>query len=163
MGWDGIRRVTRPTRFSGELNTAAALCAAQLPAAGLLGWIASFSNDNYGVGYGGAFGVLCLLVFAPLVLPFLGLVQAVTLTLLSEVLARLATRRFGGPGWAWHLVAPVVPAAVWGGTAVLLLHLPPVATLASLTGLGVLPVLGVAYLRTRTWRPWRILRRVAAT
>jgi hypothetical protein len=71
------------TRWFGDLNTAASLCAAQLPAAGLPAWIASFGHDDYGVGYGGAFGVLCLLLFAPLLLPFLGLVQAFTLTALG--------------------------------------------------------------------------------
>ncbi|MFJ3304619.1 hypothetical protein ACIPSA_16125 [Streptomyces sp. NPDC086549] len=164
MGWGKIRRITGLTWSSGDLNAAASLCAAQLPAVGLLAWIASFGGDDYGVGYGGApaaLGVLCLLVFAPLLLPFLGVVQALTLTLPSAVLARLAARRFGGPGWAWNLAAPVVPAAAWGGLTALLWDWPPVTTVVSLTALGALPALGVGYVRTRAWRPWGVWWRSA--
>ncbi|MFE0514886.1 hypothetical protein ACFW2E_34590, partial [Streptomyces sp. NPDC058964] len=144
MGWGETRRTAGLTWGFGDLNAAVSLCVAQSPAAGLMAWIASFAYDDYGTG-GGALGVFFLLVIAPVVLPFLALVQALTLTLPSVVLARLAARRFGGPAWAWHLAAPVAPAAVWGGLVALLLDRSPVTPVVYLTAVGVLPTLGVAY------------------
>ncbi|ARP71651.1 hypothetical protein LK07_19935 [Streptomyces pluripotens] len=146
------------TRAAGDLNAGAAVNAAQLPAVGLLCWIESFSRDAYGVGIGGApaiLGMLCMLVFAPLVLPALGMVQACTLTLPSVLLAR----RLPGPGWIRHLVAPVAPAVVWG---VLTAPLWPLTTsVPVLTALGVLPTLGVGYARRRAWRWWGVWWRSA--
>ncbi|MGW7405325.1 hypothetical protein ACWGI9_16570 [Streptomyces sp. NPDC054833] len=152
MGWGDIRR---------DFGLAVPLCSAQIPSAALLAWIIGASGDDYGAGYGGAFGILCLLVFSPFLLPFVGVVQAVLLTAPSLVVARLAVRRFGGPGRLWHLAAPVAPAAVWGALMALLRDWPPVTTFMCLTALGVLPALGVAWARGRTWRPWGLWWRSA--
>ncbi|MGW3149904.1 hypothetical protein ACWDG1_35610 [Streptomyces sp. NPDC001177] len=148
MGRGEIRR---------DFGLAVPLCAAQIPSAALLAWIIDASGDDYGSGYGGAFGILCLLVFAPFLLPFPGLVQTVLLT----GPALVAARRFGGPGWVWYLVGPVAPAAVWGAPAALLRDWPPVTTVMCLTALGVLPSLGVARTRGRTWQPWGLWWRSA--
>lgn len=159
MGWEkrrGEAGSAGSAGSAGDLHSAAAVSAMLLPVAGIMLWIHSFGQDDYGVGYGGAFGAVCLIVFAPLLLPVLGMVQAVTLVLPSVALARLAHRRLGGPTWLWHLLAPVVPAAVWGGLAALLWHWPPTATALVLAGLGVLPTLGVGYLRRRSWGPWGV-------
>jgi hypothetical protein len=34
-------------------------------------------NDDYGIGYGGAFLLICALLVTPLIIPVLGLVHAV--------------------------------------------------------------------------------------
>ncbi|MQY38005.1 hypothetical protein SRB17_60130 [Streptomyces sp. RB17] len=141
------------SRSSGDLNAAAALSAAQLPAVAALVWVQSFSRDDYGVGIGGApaaVGFLCMLLFAPLILPFLGLVQAAVLTLPSVCLAR----GLPGPGPLRHLLAPLVPAACWGLLTALLWHWPLTTTVPVLTALGLLPTLGVPYVRRRAWRWW---------
>ncbi|MER6068965.1 hypothetical protein ABT187_08915 [Streptomyces sp. NPDC001817] len=156
MGW-GKKR-DRPgdsgvSRASGDLNAAAALGAAQLPAVAVLVWIQSFSRDDYGVGLGGApavVGLLCMLLFAPLILPFLGVVQAFVLTLPSVWLARALP----GPGRLRHLLAPLGPAAFWGLLAALLRHWPLTTTVPVLTAVGLLPTLGVPYVRRRAWRRW---------
>src|SRR5919199_418356 len=101
MGWERVREGFRAIRPLGsDLAAAIPVNAAQLPAAGLLCWIWSSSQDQYDTGYGGAFGILCLLVFAPLLLPLLGLFLSVVLTLPAAVPARLAIRWSGGPEWA---------------------------------------------------------------
>ncbi len=146
-----------------ELHTAAALGAAQLPAAGLLWWVVADSGtDDYGAGYGGAFGLLCLFLFAPLVLPVLGLLHAVLHPLPALVLARRAARRVPGPEWARHLGGVALLGTAWAAPVTLLWGGSYPATAVSLSLLGVLPVLGVARLRRRyareaqgTGRAWR--------
>ncbi|MGW2647023.1 hypothetical protein ACWC2T_19335 [Streptomyces sp. NPDC001393] len=139
---------------SGDLNAAVALGAAQLPAVAVLVWmIQSFSRDDYGAGAGGApalLGLLCVLFLAPLVLPFLGLVQALALTLPSLWLARALP----GPERLRHLLAPLGPAAFWGLLAALLRHWPLTTTVPVLTAVGLLPTLGVPYVRRGAWRGW---------
>ncbi|MEV6169292.1 hypothetical protein AB0L99_13815 [Streptomyces sp. NPDC051954] len=157
MGWGNIRRPVRRARSSwtdADLNTAAAVCAAQLPAAGLVRWIDVELGDDHGIGYGGAFALLCPLLFAPVLLPLLGLLHAAVHIAPAAVLARLVPGR--GPDWVRHLACAValclvlaaLPAVLWGwpyGTTALV----PVA-------LSVLPVLGVAYVRRArvTGRQW---------
>ncbi|WP_245235285.1 hypothetical protein [Streptomyces violaceorubidus] len=153
MGWEtgpGPAGRGRPTWSSEEWSRAAALCAAQFPAVGLWAFILASSADDYGA-YGGALGVACLLVTAPVVVPCLGLVHATLHIMPTAVLARLRPPHWRGPEWIWHLAASVslgagaaVAARTWWGA-------PLVETAAWLTGIGVLPVLGLAYLRGRRW------------
>ncbi|AOR37278.1 hypothetical protein BFF78_23905 [Streptomyces fodineus] len=135
--------------------------AAQLPTAGLLWWIWSTSQDQYETGYGGAFGILCLLMFAPLLLPFLGLLLSAVLTLPAAVLARAAFRRFGGPEWSRRVLGAAATAVGWGAVTAALLHWPFVSTASVLTALGLLPALGMAYVRTRSWSRWGLWWRSA--
>ena len=163
MGWEktrGTQPSTRLTWAPDDLSAAAALGGAQLPAAGLLWWIyETTTQDDYGAGLGGALGALCFLLFAPLLLPILGMLSAFVLTLPSVVLARLAGRRLPGPGWVWHVAAPVIPALFWGVPAGVLFGWPLDTTIAVLAALGLLPILWVGLARRRAWRPagvwWR--------
>jgi hypothetical protein len=58
QGWEKRIRKTGLIWSSADLNAAAALCAAQFPAAALLWWVGSFSRDDYGAGTGGALAVV---------------------------------------------------------------------------------------------------------
>lgn len=151
-----------------ELNTAAAIAAAQLPAAWLLWWVVQVTgNDDYGIGYGGAYLLACLLLFVPLILPVLGLLHAVAHLGPAGVLARLAVRRLRGPRWAWDLLCATIVGAVWAALTAMLWDWPFLRTAAVLAALGVLPVLGHAYARARArakgraWGIWGVWLRSA--
>ncbi|MFF1721900.1 hypothetical protein [Streptomyces sviceus] len=143
MGW-GNRRI----------HEAAAVCAAQFPAIGLIWWIRDQLGDDYeNAGATGAlavFGLLCPLVVAPLVLPVLGLLHAAVQVLPAQVLAHRAARRARGPVWAWHLALTTVLGVAWAALALLLWDWPFTTTAPLLAALGVLPVLGLGWLRRRT-------------
>ncbi|MEU4082682.1 hypothetical protein [Streptomyces aureus] len=143
-----------------EVNLAAAVCAAQFAVAAAVWWVGTFDDDDHGAGLGGglaAFGLLCLLVFGPPLLAGLGLLHAVTCTMPSAALARLARRRAPGPETAWHLALVLLLGTVWAALAVLLLHLAPTGTGTLLLAVsGVLPALALARARRRerlTGRP----------
>ncbi|MFD8388470.1 hypothetical protein ACFV2N_04475 [Streptomyces sp. NPDC059680] len=159
MGWEKTRERVRAARS--DLAAAVPVNAAQLPAAGLLWWIWSTSRDQYETGYGGAFGILCLLVFAPLLLPLLGLLLSAVLALPAILFARPVLRRFGGPEWACRTVAAAATAVGWGAVTTALFRWPFVATASVLTVLGLLPALGIAYVRTRSWSQWGLWWRSA--
>lgn len=135
-----------------DLNAAAAASAAQFPAAGLIWWIGTQLGDDYGASPYGLVTLLalaCLLVVAPLVLPFVGLAHAALHILPADLLARLAVRHVRGPAWAWHLVCGAVLGAAWAALAALLWGWPFLTTATLLAALGVLPVLGLARFRRR--------------
>ncbi|WP_369276225.1 hypothetical protein AB5J55_18425 [Streptomyces sp. R11] len=90
-----------------------------------------------------------MLFVAPLVMPFVGLVHAVAHIVPADHLARLTARHVRGPVWAWHLVCTVALALVWAVLAGLLWGWPFTTTAALLAALGVMPVLGLGYLRRR--------------
>ncbi|MGW0999365.1 hypothetical protein ACWD5V_40090 [Streptomyces sp. NPDC002523] len=160
MGWGevrGTRRSAGPTWAREDLSAAAAFGAAQLPAAGLLAWIlVNTAQDDYRAGIGGALGAVCVVVFGVPMLPVLGVLTAFVLTLPAVVLARLAARRLRGPGWLWHVVAPIVPALFWGAPAALLFGWSPIATTSALAVFGLLPTLWVGLARRLAWRPARM-------
>lgn len=151
-----------------ELNTAAAIAAAQLPAVWLLWWVVEITgHDDYGIGYGGAFLLLCLLLVAPLILPVLGLLHAVAHLGPAGALARLAARCLRGPRWAWHLLCATAVGVAWAALTAVLWGRPFLSTAAVLAALGVLPVLGLAYARARArakgraWGIWGVWLRSA--
>lgn len=152
----------RPVWSGGDLGAAVALALAQLPVAALLTFIDLSGRDDHGAGNGGALGAVFLLFLAPFLLPLLGVAQAYLLTLPSVVAARVTGRRLGGPSWPWYLAAPVVPAAFWSVLVASLGSWPFTTTLAVLAGLGVLPTLGVGWVRHRALRPWGVWWRAAA-
>ncbi|GHE00362.1 hypothetical protein [Streptomyces alanosinicus] len=159
MGWENVRAGGRS--LWGEVSAVVPVNAAQLPAAGVLWWIWTATQDQYDTGYGGAFGVFCLMVFAPLLLPLLGLLVSVPLTLPASALARQALRRFAGPEWAWRLAGAVVTAVGWGAVTTVLWHWAFGTTVVVLAALGVLPALGVVYVRGRSWSSWGVWWRSA--
>ncbi|WP_159056501.1 hypothetical protein [Streptomyces yokosukanensis] len=162
MGWENMRERGRAAGFlRDDIAAAIPVNAAQLPAAGLLWWIWSASQDQYDTGYDGALGIFCLLIFAPLLLPLLGLVLSAVLTLPAILLARPLLRWFGGPEWACRTVAAAAAAIGWGAAAALLLRTPFATAAAVLTALGLLPALGIAYVRTRSWSRWGLWWRSA--
>jgi hypothetical protein len=149
MGWGNVR-----------LNEAAAVCAAQVPAIGLIWWTEVRLGDDY--AYAGAYGFLsvfalaCLLVVMPLILPVLGLAHAVAQVVPAQALARLVVRRARGPEWAWNLVCAAVLGVVWAGVAGLLWGWPFLTTAPLLAALGLLPMLGLGWLRRRVRSFWGV-------
>ncbi|MGW5786017.1 hypothetical protein ACWEWK_18730 [Streptomyces sp. NPDC003757] len=152
MGW-GARpgaETVRGTR-AGEWSRAAALCAGQLPVLWLAWWFVTVAGtDDYGYGGGGYLGIICV----PVVLPFLGLAHATVQIMPAVALSRLVPHRLWEPEWAWRLVGSAAVGACWFalGHAVWGWSL---AVLPWFAGAGVLPVLGLAALRRRTWGAWR--------
>ncbi|GAA5211198.1 hypothetical protein [Streptomyces thinghirensis] len=160
MGW-GTAGLTWP---NDEWNRAAALCAGQLPAAWLVWWFAVVAGgDDYGRGYSGSFAIACVLLAAPLILPFLGVLHATAQIMPAATLARLASLRTAGPEWPWQLASSVAVGVAWSALTAALWDLPLTATLPWFAGVGVLPVLGLAYLRgrEREWGPWGVWFRSA--
>ncbi|MFC4506413.1 MULTISPECIES: hypothetical protein [Streptomyces] len=148
MGWDGIFTKTRPKRARPETTAAVAVAAAQLPALFLLWWIHDSTADTYGRDYGGAFGLLCLFVLAPVYLPVLGLLHACVQILPGAALADLASGRVR---WFCQLPGAVLVGTGWAAVSSALWGAPFVITAPVLAGLGVLPVLAMAYARRREW------------
>lgn len=164
MGWGDTWRPRRSgLRWANaELNAAAAVCAAQLAVACAIWWVGTFDDDTHGAGSGGGLasvGLLCMLVFGPLLLAVLALLHAAAHTMPAATLARLATRRLRGSEEAWHLAFVAVLGAFWAGVTVVLGGVPPTGTTALLIAAsGVLPALGVAYIRRRERATGRVPR-----
>ncbi|MCX4762966.1 hypothetical protein OG562_18675 [Streptomyces sp. NBC_01275] len=130
-----------------DRTTAVAAGAAQLPAVFLLWWVLTSTADPYGRDYGGALGLLCVFVLAPLYLPVLGLLHACVQTLPAAVLADRALRRVPWPWWARHLLGAVLVGGAWAAVCALAWGRPFAATLLAFAALGVVPVLAVSYVR----------------
>ncbi|MDO0914033.1 hypothetical protein QQM39_25340 [Streptomyces sp. DT2A-34] len=164
MGWDnsadgpeGDRPGDVVRRFV-DLNAAAAVCAAQFPAIGLIWLIGTqLSRDDYGGPYSflSYLALALLLAVTPVLMPFAGLAHAVAHIGPADLLARLAARHVRGPVWAWHLVCTGALGVVWAALAALLWGWSFTSTAALLAALGVLPVFGLAYLRGRARRTGR--------
>ncbi len=156
MTW-GNRRQTGENSATRELYAAAAVAAGQLPPLWLALWIAEQSGDNYGRGIN-SMGIACVLVFAPLVLPVIGLVQALIQTVPAGHLAGFLAARARGPRLAWHLVCAVLLGVGWAALAALPWYGPSFSAAALyFGGLGILPVLAVGYVRRRPgWGFWGI-------
>lgn len=158
MGWenraDDDPEGDRPDgaiRSLAELNAAGAVCAVQFPAIGLVWWFGTQQGDDHGGPFGLVFVLAlgCVLLLAPLVIPFVGLVHAGAHIVPADHLARLTARHVRGPVWAWHLVCTMALALVWAVLAALLWGWPFTVTAAVLAALGVMPVLGLGHLRRR--------------
>ncbi|MER5467906.1 hypothetical protein ABZX90_14130 [Streptomyces sp. NPDC002935] len=155
MGWGDSGKPAR-SRWAwagGEVNLAAAICAAQFAVAVAVRWVGTFDDDDYGVGLGGGLagaGFLCMLVFGPPLLAVLGLLHTVMYTMPAATLARPATRRAPGPEGVWHLAFVLVLGTLWAALAVVLGGLAPTGATALLIAVsGVPPTLGVALMRRR--------------
>ncbi|WP_416982722.1 hypothetical protein [Streptomyces sp. T028] len=143
-------------RADADVTAAVAVGAAQLPAAWLLRWIVELSSDPYGRDYGGGLGLAFVVLFAPLYLPVLGLLQAWAQTLPAAALAELTHGRLPLPRWVRHLAASALIGAVWAAAAAAFWDWPFGTTVLVLAALGVLPVLAMAYARGRAWGAWGV-------
>ncbi|MEV8022762.1 hypothetical protein AB0O76_42005 [Streptomyces sp. NPDC086554] len=156
MTWGNVRDA-----WDNEHVTAAAAAgAAQLPVAAVVAFVLSLDDDSYGTaGYDGAFGLACVALLLPLLLPVLGLVHACVQTVPGLALGRAAARRARrGPKWAWTLGGQLVPGAGWG---ILFAALggPFVGVTLWAAASGVLPALAVAYWARRPGRGLERARR----
>ncbi|MFD4631289.1 hypothetical protein ACFVYR_18820 [Streptomyces sp. NPDC058284] len=162
---------TRPTWSDGDMRAAAAACAAQLPVAGLLAFVLTLGDDDYGVG-GPALGLACVILFAPLLLPVLGLVHSAVLTLPAVELGRRVAALCGrGPEqgreleleweweWAWSVGGLLPVGAAWAGFFALL-GAPFAGPALWIAVSGVVPALNITYCRRRRRRLGRPLRKV---
>ncbi|MGW7270357.1 hypothetical protein ACWGH5_07560 [Streptomyces sp. NPDC054864] len=159
MTWGDTRDGARDT-WGGGMAAASAACAAQLPAAGLVAFVLSLDNDNYGAAEGGAIGLACLVLFLPLLLPVLGLVHACVQVVPATLIGRTARRQAGrGPEWAWVIGAQLVPSAGWG-LLFAALGGPFVEPMLWGAAAGVLPALALAYWERRASEGPVRLRRI---
>lgn len=154
---------TRRTWGDANMRAAGAACAAQLPVAGAVAFVLSLDDDTYGAAGGPAIGLACVVLFAPLLLPLLGLLHSAVLTLPACRLGRrAAATRWGrgrGPEWAWSLGCLLPVGAAWAAPFAALGA--PFAALALwIAASGVVPALNVAYCRRREERLGRPLRKV---
>jgi hypothetical protein len=93
----------------------AAVCAAQLPVAGALAMVASFGANSYGQGFS-PMGLACVLIFGPVLFPFLGWGQVAALALPARLVGELLARRIPRA----RLLGVLAVAAVWAGVLVAL-------------------------------------------
>jgi hypothetical protein len=132
------------------------VAAGQIAPAWLVWRIGEESGDTYGQGFN-SLGMVFVLVFAPLVLPVLGLLQALLQPVPAGYLAHLAAARARGLHGAWHLVCSALLGAGWAASATVLWNWPFVDTALLLGALGILPVLAMAYVRRRPqWGFWGV-------
>ncbi|MBC2904644.1 hypothetical protein H4N64_24145 [Streptomyces sp. PSKA01] len=133
------------------------MAAGQLPPVWLVWWIGEQSGDDYGIGFN-SLGMACVLIFAPLVLPVLGLLQAVLHALPALHLARFTAARARGPIWGWYVVCGVLLGVAWAVLAAGLWDWSFTVMAPLLAALGTLPVLGAAWVARRArwgfWRTW---------
>ncbi|MER6674623.1 hypothetical protein [Streptomyces sp. NPDC000983] len=121
-----------------ELYAAAAVAAGQLPVVWLLWWLGELSGDSYGQGIN-SLGLVCVAVFVPLVLPVVGLLQALAQPLPAALLAS----RVPGPRRAWHAALSALTGVAWAGLATALWGWSFPHTAALFAALGVLPALAM--------------------
>ncbi|WP_328872109.1 hypothetical protein OHT76_19425 [Streptomyces sp. NBC_00287] len=141
---------------SSELYAAAAVAAGQLPVVWLVGWIGEQSGDTYGRGFN-SMGMACVLVFAPLVLPVLGLIHALVQSLPAGCLAGLVVARARGPRWAWQLACSALIGVGWAALTTVLWDWPFISTALLFAAFGILPALAMAYVRRRPrWGFWGV-------
>ncbi|WP_416971475.1 hypothetical protein [Streptomyces sp. 4F14] len=147
----GTFRAARLSWAPVDTQVAAATAAAQIPAAFVV-WLArSSGQDDYGISPP-ALGWTCVLLFAPLWVPFTGLLQAALVTRPAGTLAALL-RGGGRPAGVYYLGATALVSALWAAPAALALDVPFLSAAAALTVLGFLPMLAVLVLRRRS-HPW---------
>ncbi|WNO73959.1 hypothetical protein [Streptomyces sp. AM8-1-1] len=146
MSTEPERRIPRwgPRNVTAAAAASTVQLAVVAPVLLTLDW---FTRDDYGATPE-ALGLLCLLLFGPLLAATAGLVHSVALTLPAMTAAWWASRRAGGPEWRWHLAAVVVmgallaiPCAVLGAGYLV--------SWAGIAASGVFPALVVAYFRRR--------------
>ncbi|MDT9697013.1 hypothetical protein [Streptomyces sp. P17] len=130
--------------------------AGQLPVVWLVWWIGEQSGDTYGRGFN-SMGIACVLVFAPLVLPVLGLLHALAQSPPAGCLAGLVVARARGPRWAWHQAGSVLIGVSWAALTTVLWDWPFLGTALLFGALGIFPALAMAYVPRRPrWGFWGV-------
>ncbi|MFF3845795.1 hypothetical protein [Streptomyces sp. NPDC002328] len=149
MGWWwGAWRDAGSGRATPESVAAVAAGAAQLPAVfQLLLWQAP-AADPHGVSYP-AFGLLCLFLVAPVLLPVLGLLHGWAQILPGAVVADVVLRRVPLPLWARRLLGVTLVGVVWAAVGAVWAGVSFPTAVACLAALGVVPVLAMEYARVR--------------
>lgn len=151
MGWGKRQR-------SG-LYAAAAVAAGQIPVVWLAWLFGEQTEDDYGHGLN-SLGIVCVLIFAPLMLSVAGLIQAALQAAPAFRLARFAAARARGPLWVWCVACGALLGVGWAAVGAVLGGRPFVGTALLSGALGVLPVLGMTCIRRRPrWGFWKILFR----
>ncbi|MFH9468252.1 hypothetical protein ACH4LT_13285 [Streptomyces clavifer] len=134
------------------------VCAAQLGALLAGSLVVGFGrNDEYERAPGAPLGLLCVLVFGPPLLLFLGSVHTFLMTMPADLAAQAAARRANGALWQWRAASVVALGAVYAA-APAAAGAPYLHSWAWIAGSGALPLLGVAWFRRgerRRGRPYR--------
>ncbi|CCK29365.1 putative membrane protein [Streptomyces davaonensis JCM 4913] len=155
MGWGNGPKDRENYRLR-ELYAAAAVAAGQIPPIWLAWWIADMSGDTYGRGFN-SLGIACVLIFAPLVLPVLGLVQAMVQAVPAARLAGLVAAHTRGPRWAWHVLCSVLLGVGWAALTTALWDWPFLTNALLFGGVGILPAFAMTYVHSRPrWGFWGI-------
>ncbi|MGV9450194.1 hypothetical protein [Streptomyces sp. NPDC003635] len=159
MGWGkgqlGRARDDSP-RLSSDLTAAAVVAAGQIPVVWLVWWIGEQSGDDYGYGIN-SLGIACVVVFAPLVLHAIGLIQAVLQAVPAFRLGRFVASHARGPRLAWDAACGALLGVGWAAVGAALTGRPVGGTALQFGALGILPVLGVTYIRRRPhWGFWKV-------
>ncbi|MES5821789.1 hypothetical protein [Streptomyces sp. RG80] len=138
-----------------EVHAAAATAAAQVPVLGLIAWVGTFGDDDYGRGLGGGLaGAFFLLLL--IVLPVLATLYAALFTMPVTVFARVAARRAGGPRWLWALLGVALLSVVWSAV----FRAASLQVVLYVAGFALLPLLAVGHVRRRARaerRTWGLL------
>ncbi|MCX5410849.1 hypothetical protein [Streptomyces sp. NBC_00059] len=129
--------------------------AAQLGAA-LAGWLVVQlgRTDEYGRPSFAPLGLLCVFVFGPPLLLFLGAVHTALMTMPSDLAAQALARRAKGALWQWRCAAPVVIGAAYAA-ALAAAGAPFLYCWAGISASAALPLLCVAWFRRREERRGR--------
>ncbi|QNS04836.1 hypothetical protein [Streptomyces xanthii] len=146
MGWE-----KKEPGGTGDVELMAAACTLQLPVAGALAMVAAFDDNDYGQGFN-SIGLACVMIFAPIVLPFLGWLQCAVQALPALALGKVLAARVPGAAWRGRALAALLVAAVWA--------VPPTALGISSYPTNLLVCAAFCafpgYVATR---PWRWVRR----
>ncbi|MFE5240913.1 MULTISPECIES: hypothetical protein [unclassified Streptomyces] len=142
-----------------EGTAAMLVCAVQLGAA-LAGWLVVQlgRTDEYGRPPYAPLGLLCVCVFGPPLLLFLGAVHTALMTMPSDLVAQALARRAKGALWQWRCAAPVVIGAAYAA-ALAAAGAPFLSCWAAITASAALPLLCVARFRRgeeRRGRPYSL-------
>ncbi|MFC9946398.1 hypothetical protein [Streptomyces pratensis] len=150
-----MRKTGSPEGTGSDGTVGMLVCAAQTGAllAGFM--VVQFGRtDEYGRPPGAPLGLLCLLVFAPPLLLFLGAVHTFVMTMPADLLARAAARRANGALWQWQCGCVLALGAVYAA-ALAEAGAPYLYSWASVSASAVLPLLGVAWFHRGEWRRGR--------
>ncbi|MFI7010404.1 hypothetical protein [Streptomyces sp. NPDC050145] len=154
MGWEKKKE----PGAAGDAELMAAACTLQLSVGGALAMVATFDDNSYGQGFN-SMGLACVMIFAPIVLPFLGWLQCAVQALPALALGDVLAVRVPGPRWRGRVLAALLVAAVWAVLPTALGLSSYATSLLACAAFCAFPV----YAATRPWRWVRRRLRMWAT